>query len=180
MKEVGQIQKIKIVILDRKLAEQNIDRLVELEDLIPMVDGDPVELLAESKGDRIMYGKWDHSLALIDGEKIIGFLMGYERKSEGNEQYPINSIYINTIAIDQNYQGMGLGKKLMKFFIDRAISHGLKFLEGEVVFSVQTNSAEFNNKVKDFYKSFGFNKRATKQYDNRTDNVYQLDVENYE
>ena len=98
--------------------------------------------------------------------------MGYERRKENNEQYPNNTLYISELAVDEMYQGQGLAKKLIRCFLD--INQSFLYLTGDVIISVQTNSADWNIKVISLYKSFGFQQISTKQYDNRVDVVLQL------
>lgn len=167
---------IEILKLDKETAEKYIERLLDLESLIPMVEVSPEKLLAESKGDRIMYSKWKHSLYAQSNGELIGFLMAYERKSEDNDQYPLNSLYLNTIVVSKTFQGKGLGHKLVHTLIDNFRESGFLELKGEKRISVQTNNAEFNKNVQSFYESFGFRKISEKEYDNRTDNVYVLDL----
>lgn len=165
---------MEIQILTRELAEKYLDELFELEKQIPGVEHHKVKLLADEKEGRIFYGKWEHSLIMFDNSKPIGMVMAYERNSENNDQYPQNTLYINTIAISKNYQNQGLGKQLINKLIENVRHSGFKYLDGEVNFSVQTNSAEFNKPVQQFYENLGFMKVAEKKYDNRLDNIYRL------
>ena len=148
-------------------------------DQIPLVDKHTADqLLAETKGDRILYAKWVHSLiALTSNMDFAGIIIGYERIHEDNDQYPLNSIYLNDFAVSAGHQKKGLGKYLVKTWLDYNQTVGFKELDGKLRFSVQTNSAEWNKHVQVLYESCGFKKTATKQYDNRIDYVYVLDVE---
>lgn len=158
-------------ILDRKTAEQYVDVLTMLLDQIPQVEYTKEDVLAESKddGERVFYGKWEHSLILFDKDKPIAVVIGYERISEHNDQYPENTIYISELAVDPKYQQQGIARKILNIFFEMNNAIGFLHLDGTLNFSIQTNSAEWNKHVRDLYSSFGFVQRATKTYPNRID-----------
>jgi ribosomal protein S18 acetylase RimI-like enzyme len=158
-------------VLTRELAEHYVVELTELANQIPEVSYSSEDILAEQKGERLMYGKWVHSLVVLDGGRPVAFVMGYERAKEGNDQYPDNTLYISELAVDKTHQRQGMAKGLLKAFFERNSSLGLQELDGNLNYSVQTNSADWNNHVTDLYKSFGFKQRAFKTYPNRTDIV---------
>jgi len=159
----------KLRILDKKICEQYAKELAKLADQIPQVRYTEKEILAESKKDRIFLGKWEHSLVLFDGNKPIALIIGYERKSENNEQYPENTLYISELAVAEDYQNKGIGRKILLEFLKRNKRIGFKYLKGKLNFSVQTNSAEWNKYVQDLYKSLGFAVRSQKDYSDRID-----------
>lgn len=135
------------------------------------------KLLADKKGERMLYAKWEHCLIAFDkSNHLAGIILGYERASEGNEQYPSDSIYLNDIAVSKNYQKKGLGRFLLREWLKFNKTVGYKELDGILKFSVQTNKEEWNNHVQQLYESAGFKKIAEKKYDNRTDNVYSLNM----
>ncbi|MBP7837626.1 hypothetical protein KA021_02925, partial [Candidatus Saccharibacteria bacterium] len=68
----------KASLLSRELASQHIDGLTALANQIPSVSYQPHDLLAEQKEVRQLYNKWDHSLILLEDDRPIGFIMGYE------------------------------------------------------------------------------------------------------
>lgn len=162
--------------LTKQVANKYATELATLADLIPQVSYTEKEILAESKGKRVFYGKWDHSLVLFDENKPIAVLIAYERMGEGNDQYPQNTIYLSELAVDKNYQENGIARNLLKNFLSHNNKVGLKHLEGELNYSIQTNSADWNKHVQDLYKSFGFTQRATKNYNDRTDVILGLEA----
>lgn len=166
-----------VYVLDRNIAERYVIKITQLLDQIPLVDYTQEEVLAEGKGERIFHGKWEHSLIVFDGNEAIAVLIAYEREAEKNDLYPYNLLYIGEIAVDPNYSKRGLAKFLLNIFFVRSIDTGFKHLEGELIFGVQTNLAEFNHYVQKLYESFGLNKTGEKVYDNRMDNVYRARVE---
>jgi ribosomal protein S18 acetylase RimI-like enzyme len=164
-----------LVPFTKKLAEKYQENICKALDQIPQVQPHTLEdLLMEKKGNRVLHKKFEHSFILLDDDKFVGIAIGYERDREENEQYPFNSIYMNDLAVAEEYQKKGIGKLLVKEWLERNSGVGFLALDGELRFSVQTNSAEWNRHVQNLYESFGFTKIAEKQYENRADNVYFL------
>lgn len=165
----------KIAPLTKKLAIQHADEICISLDQIPLVSPHTKEkLIADSKGNRVLHKKWDHSLVALQQNKYAGVIIGYERDAEENKQYPRNSIHIKSFAVSANFQRQGLGRLLISSWLDYNKKLGFLHLDGDLCFSVQTNSAHWNQHVQKLYESFGFKKTSTKQYENRTDNVYFL------
>lgn len=157
--------------LTKSTAEEHTDRLVELANLIPQVDYTRTNILAEKKDDRILHGKWDHSYAVMNDGYIVGFIVAYERAHEDSEQYPKNTLYISELAVAPEYQGQGIARQLLDHFFAESNVLGFLHLDGILNYSLQTNSAEWNDKVHRLYESYGFRQRATKEYPNRVDVV---------
>lgn len=169
-----EFNKYKIQQLTKKLAIKYSAQLASLANLIPQVAYTEKEILAETKDERIFYGKWDHSLILFDNKKPIAIAIAYERESEKNDQYPQNTIYLSELAVDKQYQGKGIAKNFLKSFFSYNNKVKLKYLKGDLNYTIQTNSANWNKHVQDLYKSFGFFQRATKNYENRVDLILGL------
>jgi ribosomal protein S18 acetylase RimI-like enzyme len=162
--------------LTHDMAEQYISELTALANQIPEVEYLPEDILAEQKGERQMLNKWQHSLVILDNDKPVAFVMGYERQAEGNEQYPRDTLYVSELAVAEEYQRRGMARSLLRQFLEKNNALGFQSLKGEVNYSLQTNSAEWNIHVIELYKSFGFKQRATKQYPNRTDVILGADL----
>jgi ribosomal protein S18 acetylase RimI-like enzyme len=172
MKLIKTLGDYSVYLLDEKTASVHANTLASLADSIPMVNYTKEDILAESKPGREYLGKWEHSLIVFDQDKPIAIIIGYERVKENNVEYSENSIYISELAVDQNYQRQRLAKRLIECFLD--FNKSFLHLDGNLLFSIQTNSADWNQHVVNLYKSFGFEQVATKQYDNRTDVVLNL------
>jgi len=172
MKEVGTIYHYPVFLLSRDIAKKYAKDIARLVNTIPLVQYSEKEVLAEAKEDREFYSKWKHSLVVFDDKKPIGVIIGYERKSEDNNQYSLNSLYISELAISEQLRNKGIARQLIKLFLD----NNKKFftLDGDVVYSIQTNSADWNQHVIKLYESFGFKKIAEKQYENRKDVILYL------
>jgi len=169
MKEVGKINKFSVYRLTKKLAEKHVLVIVKMADQIPLVSYTKEKILAENKNDRIFYGKWDHSLVVFDKNKPIAFIIAYERKAEGNNQYPKNSLYISELSVLKAYQRQNIGRQLVKLFLE--LNKKLIYLKGKMIYNIQTNSADWNQHVQAFYKSFGFKCRARKKYSDGIDMI---------
>lgn len=161
----------RITRLDRDTAERYLDELCALANQIPMVEYTAADILAESKKDRKLLHKWEHSFIALSDDKPIGFIMGYERIGEGNEQYPGDTIYISELAVSKPHRQKGVAKSLLRHFIEKNNQTGFLSLSGDINYSVQTNSAEWNVHVIALYERFGFTQRAHKDYPNRTDTI---------
>lgn len=161
--------------LTRELAETHAAELAILGSQIPQVEYSAEDILAEQKGDRELLNKWQHSLVVMEGGKPVAFVMGYERRAEGNSQYPEDTLYVSELAVAESYQHQGIARSLLKQFFELNNAAGFQTLSGKLNYSIQTNSADWNAHVIDLYKSFGFKQRATKEYPNRTDVVLEAD-----
>lgn len=62
----------------------------------------------------------------IDG-KIIGFL-GWDAKYQNNP----NNWYLEQITIQKDYRGQGIGKELVRYFLDFCMKNGVKKVYGHV------------------------------------------------
>src|SRR4030042_3987043 len=154
MNQIGKIIDYPVYVLDKGTAEKFAGEIAGLADQIPLVNYSEKEILAESKGERIFHGKWEHSLVVFNSKKPVAVIIGYERAAENNDQYPENSLYISELAVDENYQRQGIARKLLKIFFEH--NKKLIYLEGRMIYSVQTNFADWNNHVRRLYESFGF------------------------
>lgn len=172
MKKIAEINKFPVYIFNKEIATKYAEEIAKLADQIPLVNYSEKEILAENKEERIFHGKWEHSLVVFDGDMPIAVIIGYEREGEDNGQYPENSLYISELAVDKNYQKQGIARALLKIFLER--SKKFLYLDGRMIYSVQTNFADWNNHIRKLYKSFGFKEIAKKQYDNRKDVVLRL------
>jgi ribosomal protein S18 acetylase RimI-like enzyme len=150
--------------LDKTTAQAEVKRIVELANLIPGVSYTAEEILADMKPDgRILQGKWRHSYLLTVGSRIEGFIMGYVRKAEKNEQYPVSSLYMSELAVDPGQQGNGYGERLIRMFLESGLA------DGSEDFTLQTNAADWNKATRGLYEKLGFTIDGTKPYENRLD-----------
>ena len=149
------------------MATAYLDSILRLINSIPLQTYNWEEVLAESRPDRRFFGKWDHSLIVFDGTKPVAVLIAYERKAEVYPGYWENSIYISELAVDENCRRQGIARQMLKIFFQQ--SQSFLYLKGKPVYTIQTNSATWNEPVRRLYESFGYKTVATKDYSNRVD-----------
>lgn len=170
---------IKISPLDKQLAQKYSEKIVDIWNLIPLSHHTTEDLLTEDKHGRHMYAKWKHSLmALSDSGEIMGFLIAYERQAESDNLYPTNTIYLNSLSVDNLSQGKGLGSFLVKHLVDRLKNLDSFYeLEGKIkTLTVQTNASDWNQKVIQFYEKLGFTTVGFKDYPNKKDIVMRYSL----
>ena len=172
--DVGNIDDYKVTVLTKDVAQEHINEITQLLSQIPLVKITSSEILSDNT-KRVLHGKWEHSLVVLDKQKIIAIVMAYERESEDNQQYPVNTIYISELAVDAGYQHQGIAKRLLALFLKHSYRIGFQHLTGKINFTVQTNTADWNKHVQNLYIGLGFEKRSEKVYDNRADTIYGLE-----
>jgi len=158
--------------IDADFAQAHVDELLRLARQIPEAPWTAKDITGTVKADgRIEHAKWEHTFALMQGGEIIGFVMAYVRDAEPNDNYPMNTLHTTGLAVRPDHQRQGHARQLMCAVIDPVLAHGFSELTGNVVLSLQTNAAQWNQSVRAFYESLGFVVVGSKQYDNRTDVV---------
>ena len=114
----------------------------QITDLDPMMEFLKANL-TESYDSRVFYKihqKWpDGFLIVKDSEKIMGVCCG--------AILPNEKLRILIIVLSMEYQGKGLGKKLLSTIIKESRNHGVK----KVTLEVRKDSDAIN-----FYRKFGF------------------------
>ena len=148
----------KIEVLSKKFCESNIEKILDILKLIPNSNYKREDILAENKEERVLYGKWEYSLVILNDKDIVGILIGYEREKEKSEL------------------GQGLEKMLLETFIERVKK--FKYLSGKIKIRIQTTNSIENRKVISLYESVGFKKIGVKQYPNKEDIVMEIEKKN--
>lgn len=169
LKKIGEYQ---LKILDKSLMERKKDEILELLKLIPNSHYTLEDILGEKKGERVLYGKWEYSLVLLDKERVVGVLIGYEREKEESKLYSENCFYINEVAISRELKGKGLGRSLLRYFIDNLKCY--KYLDGDFIIRIQTTNRVENIKVIELYEELGFEKVGTKDYPTKQDLILEI------
>ncbi len=176
MTEYNNSPKFVVEQLTQELAAKYASELAQLADQIPGVHYSADDILAETKGERQLVNKWEHSLVVFEDKEPIAFVVAYERAAENNEQYPSDTIYISELAVKASHQRRGIATDLLKSFFEKNNS-SITHPDTPPNYSIQTNSAEWNQHVVELYESFGFKVRATKEYPNRTDLILGVNAE---
>jgi len=86
--------------------------------------------------------KWEVSHIAMLGDEVVGYQIGSLRD---------NSIFLNKIIVDASKRGLGIGKKLLKAFLEKASKNNIK----NVIFRVRTD-----NPAVTFYDKLEFNKSS--------------------
>ena len=160
MQKVSQINNFPVFLLDKEAAQKYQQQITDIWNLIPLSNHGIEDILKEESGGKPYIGKWQHSLVVLseDEKDVVAFIVGYERQAEDNEQYPKDSLHLKSISVSTDYQKQGVGRKLVDIWLDYNQKLGYQDLGGDFIFSVQTNSADWNEHVQKFYESFGFQK----------------------
>lgn len=166
------LENFKVEQLSKKVCLERRDELLELLKTIPNSHYKIDDIVAEKKGDRVLYGKWEYSLIVLDKENIVGVLIAYERKKEEEGIYQENCFYINEIVVSKKYKGQGIGKALLEIFIEKTEEY--KYLDGKVKIRIQTTNSEENKKVIELYERVGFRKVGIKKYQLKEDVVLEI------
>lgn len=174
---IGSIHDYQVFRLTRELADEYKYQITDLWNLIPLSQHGVDDILQEESKGSIYFHKWDHSLLVLtkDSATVVAFIVGYERPGIAGTPYERDSIHLKSISVSQEFQKQGIGKLLLKLWLKFNREQGYKKLTGSLLFSVQTNSAEWNQRVNDFYQAAGFTFVGSKEYPNKIDNVYYLD-----
>ena len=166
-KPVAYIGRYRVYQLDKQIASRYIKFILRLVNYIPMKEYTREEILSESQTDRTFYGKWAHSLITFDDNKPIAIIIAYEREAENHPCYRQNSIYISELAVDKNHRRQGIAREMLTIFFQQ--STRFIHLKGKPTYTIQTNSAAWNEPVQRLYESFGYKTIGVKEYSNRTD-----------
>lgn len=158
--------------LTKKICIEKGEKILELLKTIPNSNYKLEDLFSEKKGERVLYGKWEHSLIVLDDENVVGVLIGYEREKESEGVYIDNCFYVNEIAVSKKYKGQEIGKFLLEMFIQNVKKYN--YLDGELKIRIQTTNSEDNKKVIELYKKVGFKERGIKKYPLKEDIILEI------
>lgn len=122
-----------------KMSQKFVEQVAELESKL-IAKTSTEKVLKTLNSDSINY------FVLLDESTVIGFVEG---------QFIAPEAELFDIAIDENYQGLGLSKLLMDYFIDYSKKQGIEtiFLEVNTI----------NQKAINLYSQFGFEKYSIRK-----------------
>lgn len=171
MKIIDHIQSYDVILLDKQTAQEHVHQILDVLKEIQPFYLTETDVLSEEKDGRTYTNKWEHSVLLCKGQDIIAVLIAYERASDG-VYYREPTLYLHHLAIQKKYQGKGLGTDVMSWFLKKEKKAFPKI-------SLQTNAAEWNVPVQQFYEKLGFTKVGKKPYNQpiqKIDIIYQLNT----
>lgn len=139
----------------RKIKINELPRLTELFDYKNVN-----EMLAENE-KLIRSGSGDIFI-LTDGKRLLGELHASYESSDGLKAV---RAYLYAFRVHKNFQGMGMGKLLLKTVLERLAE------EGYTEFTV---GAEYDNdRALHIYKKFGFDEKIARMYEEYQGDGYE-------
>lgn len=145
----------------RKITSTELPRLTELFEY-----NDIDDMIAENTS-RLESGAADIFI-LLDGETLIGELhVGYESDDRLEAVRGVRA-YLYAYRIHKDFQGMGLGKLLMKTVLDTLAA------EGYSEFTVGVEDG--NDRALHIYRSFGFSEVIARKYEEYQGDGYEYDL----
>ena len=124
-----------IVRLNKKMALGNIDRLIEIDEVVLDKPWTEDNFLVE------LPGKWEHSHVALEDTNIVGFVI-CSIKGE--------NLHIHRIAVSPEYQGRGVGTALVEYLFDDRSEYGMKYRH------VTVRTKKYNTNAQRFYKMKNF------------------------
>lgn len=142
----------------RKIKINELPRLTELFDYKNVN-----EMLAENE-KLIRSGSGDIFI-LTDGKRLLGELHASYESSDGLKAVKGVRAYLYAFRVHKNFQGMGMGKLLLKTVLERLAE------EGYTEFTV---GAEYDNdRALHIYKKFGFDEKIARMYEEYQGDGYE-------
>lgn len=125
---------MKIINLTKDYAIERADEILALEKNWSEIGDDAWEV------SNLLYElpmKWELSHAALNEKKIVGYQIGSLREENA---------FLNKIIVDGNRRGFGIGKKLLRTFLERCLENKL----WKIRFRVRTDNpaVEFYDKLK--------------------------------
>lgn len=145
----------------RKITAGELPRLTELYDY-----NDIDDMLAENTS-RIQSGAADIFI-LLDGETLIGELHASYENNDKLEAVKGVRAYLSAYRIHKDFQGLGLGKLLMKTVLDALESDGYS----EFTIGVEDD----NERALHIYKKFGFDEIIARKYEEYQGDGYEYNL----
>lgn len=157
--------------LSEKYCRAHCDEILKLINIIPYIEWTPNDLLSQSED--YYNNKWNYSYVIKNDKGIIGVLISYFRTAD--HKHIFDSLYLHRFAIDPEYQNMGIGTEVLKYFIKRSFAEIPWLLN----ISAQTNDNPGNQHVINFYRHVGFMDMYNLTYPNKIDILLLLERKNY-
>jgi len=153
--------------LTKEFAAKNVDRLLELQNIIPGVNWTPDMLLDDEwrpepplYSGKVFLAKWEHSIVAVDNAGYpIGLLLAYERSAdEEMKKVGRGSLYIHGFVVDPERQGNGLGKMMMHQLAENLMRDEFKKISGDPDLLITLRFDKKSSYLADVYAKLGFKK----------------------
>jgi predicted GNAT superfamily acetyltransferase len=161
-----------ILIVDKFLKSEIVNDYVEAchilnQNNVPEVGDRPLDefkLLVENS---------DYNCCIVKNKTVVGFVICFEDNktstsflTEQNHKNFIeiqskvnNFLYIDRIAVHENYRGQNIGKEIYQHVEKFAIVNNIEFLTAEINLLPKKNEISFK-----FHENYGFREFSTKKY----------------
>ena len=161
-----------ILIVDKFLKSEIVNDYVEAchilnQNNVPEVGDRPLDefkLLVENS---------DYNCCIVKNRSVVGFVICFEDNktstsflTEQNHKNFIeiqkqmdNFLYIDRIAVHENYRGQNIGKQIYQHVEKFAIVNNIEFLTAEINLLPKKNEISFK-----FHEKYGFREFSTKKY----------------
>lgn len=145
----------------RKISVSELPKLTELFDYNDIDDmlTENTSLIQNSSGDIFI---------LLEGEKLLGELHVKYENCDRLEAVREVRAYLYAYRVHRDYQGMGLGKLLMKTVLDTLAAEGYS----EFTIGVEDD----NDRALHIYKSFGFSEVIERKYEEYQGDGYEYNL----
>lgn len=153
--------------LTPEYCKDNCKEILEIINIIPHISWSTEELFFEND---YFGNKWNYSLAAVNSaNKVVGVLIAYFRMADN--RHILDSLYIHKLAVRKDYQDIGIGTEMLRYFIFQSY----KCIPWLLNITVQTNNSYENQYVIDFYKKMGFIDFYKIPYPDKTDILFVLE-----
>ena len=110
--------KIQIEKLTTSYCTNHSNELLKLINIIPYIHSGVDDLLCQKED--YFKNKWNYSYVIKNSQnKIIGVLIAYFRLAD--KKHIFDSLYIHRFAISPEYQNIGIGTVVLKYFINKIV-----------------------------------------------------------
>lgn len=145
----------------RKITVSELPKLTALFDY-----NDIDDMLAENAS--LIQNRTMDIFILLKGEKLIGELhVGYESEDRLEAVKGVRA-YLSAYRVHKDFQGMGLGKFLMKSVLDTLVAEGYS----EFTVGVEDD----NDRALHIYKEFGFSEVIARKYEEYQGDGYEYNL----
>lgn len=171
---------VTILPLTKRFAIAHVKELLFIKNRIPtplwteeIFLNDGWGTLDEEGRHRYGKGKWARSWVALIGDEIVGLVLCWEKPGEEGTVLPDSSLYLQSMAVAEGFERRGIGRLLVEQVLADARWNGLLFIDAPERLGVttETNSAEWNEGVVNFYLACGFEIIGTATIADRTDVV---------